>query len=203
MDETYSLVHRRRSTASTNAGRWGIISGASLCLYPFFTSSSSRKGVVDVTRVALWSVTSVPGNLVAPFGGDSSDPRQWAALSRARVKPLPEPFIGAALKGWLAVIGAGILLPCLRVLLWWKARTTPRGWRRESFSGSNVASAVLPQIERLRSSHHSGAPVPARHTLGHKSLIAAARRFVVQLAYFRKPEDPDPAIPDEPRDHTA
>jgi hypothetical protein len=73
-----------------------------------------------------------------------------------------------------------------------KDRSVPR-----KASGSSVASAILPQIERLRGNRLSSAPVPARHTPAHKWLIASARRVVSRFRYFQKRENPDTAAFDE------
>jgi hypothetical protein len=199
-DETYSVIHRRSSTASTNTGRWALEPRdlpPSLVLYPFYTSSSSERGAIDRSQGIRWWVTSASSNPVAPFGGDSVDPRRWAVLSRAKVEPVPA-------RDWPGMVAALTIVVCMSAgLLWWKARTKPRAGKWEWSSGLSVASAVLPRIERLRADHLSSAPIPVYHTPAHKRLVAMARRFVAQFAYFRKPENPDPAAPHETRDRTT
>ena len=206
-DNTYLLIHHRSSTASTNTGRWGLVPrdpSQSLWLYPFYASSISGRGAVGPVAAVGWRVTSVSSNLVAPFGGDSLDPHQWAVLSRAAVEPLPEATAVGAAKGWLGVVAALTVVVCVSIgLLLWRASTELRAGKRDWSSESSVASAVLPQIQRLRGDHLSGAPVPTRHALAHRWLVATARRFVAQFPYFRKPEDPDAATPHGTPDHTT
>ncbi len=67
---------------------------------------------------------------------------------------------------------------------WWVRRGA---WKREWSSGPRGASAVLPEIERLRKSGLSGAPVASHHSLAHRWLLAKAREVVAQLAFFNKP----------------
>jgi len=152
-------------------------------------------------KVVFWRVTSVSSNAVAPFGGDSLDPHQWAVLSRDTAGSLAD---GGGKPGTIGMLAAFAIILCVSIgWCGWKALMKSRAGRRERVSERSVASNVLPRIERLRHGHLSGAPVPARRALGRKWLVATARRFVAQLAYFRKPENPDPTAPHETRDHTA
>jgi hypothetical protein len=194
---TYSLIHRRSNIASTNTGAWGLPGVGILWLYPFYTSSASGRGVADRTVQVEWRLTCVASNRIAPFGGDSLEANQWAILSRTPVKPRSQPI---ATMGSLGMVAALIFLVCAG-LFWWKVRI--RAETRERSSKSNIAAALLPQLQRLREEHLEGAPVAAHPTLAHKRLLAMARRFVAHFAYFRKPEPPDPAASRESQDHNA
>jgi hypothetical protein len=60
-----------------------------------------------------------------------------------------------------------------------------RAWKREWSRGPG-ASAILPQIERLRESHHAARPAGARQTPAHRWLIDSARSALAQFPYFQR-----------------
>ncbi len=191
---TYSLVHRHSKLASTNAGCWQLAS-PDLYLTPFWMAT--RRGPVERQRLVCWWLTGPPNDLVAPFGGDSLNPRRWALLSRATV----EPALGGPAGGWYGLVAGLAVVLCVGVALHRginKALVPRPIWS----SGSSLGSAVVPQIRRLRDEALSHGPVPAHHAFAHRWLVATARRFVAQLAYFRKLENSDPAVPHQTRDHT-
>ena len=196
---TYSLIHRGPKTASTNAGRWEVAPGdAGVYLSPFFASSTWGNGAIDKADVVQWWVTSVSSNAAAPFGGDSFDPRRWAVLSTARLEPSPVASAVGRVWGLPAMVAVlATVLFMIAGLLCWKAWTGPRPPKQDWSSGTSMASAVLPQIEQLRSGRVSGATLSTRPMPARKRLIARARRLVAQFAYFRKPEN---SVADD--DHT-
>jgi len=84
-----------------------------------------------------------------------------------------------------------------RMRLWaWK-----RAGKREWSGGTRAASAILPEIERLRRAGLSGARTHARQTPAHRWLIATTRQLVARLAFFRNggQKNSDPASRDAQR----
>lgn len=210
-DGTYSLVRRLPGSALTNTGCWGL-SGAYLYLAPFDLFSAKGKGAIERSKWVRWWFTDVSTNQVVLFGGDSSDPHQWSVLRRAGGEPALTTDKGKPTRPPRAAIGpahsvtddlartigfslAAGLLVCvvLKFGLWvWSALPRARAARAERSSGPSLVSAVLPQIERLRANHLSGAAVAVPQTLVHKRLIAAAKRVVAHFTYFRRGANSDP-----------
>ncbi len=161
---------------------------------------------VERHRVLRWWFTDISTNEVLLFGGDSLDPHHWAVLSRAgggAIVPsgTVQPGIGDSggdgstertMIGITLVTALAVFLAVSIGLRWLKAESKARAEKYEWPGGPGVASAILPGIQRLRGAELSGAPRPARPTPAHNWLLAAARRFVAQLAFLRNQEDAKP-----------
>jgi hypothetical protein len=215
-DGTYTLVRRLSGSTLTNTGWWGL-SGAHLNLAPFDTFSPTGQGAIERHRLVRWWFTDVSTNQVVLFGGDSLDPHRWAVLSRVGGEPAVRTDIGKPPRplpvgiaparpggddltrtiGFSVVAGLAVCLAVSIGLRLWRALPRPRPGKQKWSSGSSAASAILPRIQRLRGSHLSVAPVPARQTPAHNWLIATARRVLAHLTYFRKRENPEPTAFDE------
>ena len=79
---TLVLTYKRSVTAFTNTGTWSLTSDAYLDLKPFWTSSLQKPQSIERHESTRWWITSWYTKGVAPFGGDSLDPDQWALLGR-------------------------------------------------------------------------------------------------------------------------
>lgn len=188
----FSLVHGGAGPVFTNYGSWAFVDGQ-LVLAPL--DVITRKGAPNHGGIARWGLVSLSSNQVAPLGGDSLDPRHWAVMSRDTALPLPEAVApggeGAPRRGQVAMVAALTALLCLSAgLLSWKALIRLRAYKRSRSAESSVASAILPEIERLRHSRLSGAPMGAQPTPAHNWLLATARRVVARLSYFRTRQNP-------------
>src|SRR5262249_46645486 len=112
---------------------------------------------------------------------------------------------GPPRRGRVAMVAALAVLLCVSAgLVSWKALPVLRAYiqriQRRS-SGSSVAPAILPEIERLRRSQHSGAPIRARPTPAHNWLLATARRVVARFSYFRTRENSVSQADETPHHH--
>ena len=204
---TYSLAHRGAGPVFTNGGCWFLIHGQ-LMLGPLETIT--RQGTVGYgggkDGVTYWGFVSLSSNQVALLGGDSLDPRYWAIMSRNTAVPLPEAVApkgeGPPRRGRVALVAALAVLLCVSAgLLSWKALRILRGYIQSRSTGSSVASAILPEIERLRHSHHSGVPISARPAPTHNWLLATARQVVARFSYFRTRENPASQADETPHHH--
>jgi hypothetical protein len=121
----YYCVRFLPGSAVTNTGHWGLSGpvGARLNLFPddLFSPTMDRATI-------HWWFTDVASNRVAIFGGDSTDTRQWAILSRIGAEPgVPSrpgpPVLSSPRRSLIpvAIIGAGLLV-CATVVIWLRFR---------------------------------------------------------------------------------
>lgn len=100
---------------------------------------------------------------------------------------------------WLGVEAVLAAFLCVSVWRRWQldaARRRAQAQRCWDWSGRPHATAViLPKIERLRKASLKGAPLPVRAISAHRRLVAAARQFILQMAYFQQSgtQSPDQA----------
>ncbi|HSU55639.1 MAG TPA: hypothetical protein VLT36_16405 [Candidatus Dormibacteraeota bacterium] len=203
----FSLVHRGAGPVFTNGGCWFLTRDARLMLdtlYPI-----TRYGTIEApgnARVTSWGFVRLSSNSVAPLGGDSSDPRHWAVMSRDTALPLPEAVAprgeGPPRRGRVAMIAVLTVLLCVSAgLLSWKTLRILRAYIPSRSIRSSAASAILPEIELLRHSPPSGVPIRARPTPAHNWLLATARQVVARLSYFRTRKNPVSHADETPHHH--
>lgn len=87
----------------------------------------------------------------------------------------------------LSIVAVLAVFLCVSIGLLGRATAIKRRAREKAWSsGPRSASAILPQVEKLRANNLSGAPGTARSSASHRCLIISARHLVSQLAYFRR-----------------
>jgi len=88
---------------------------------------------------------------------------------------------------WLIVLAVLIAYLCVSVGFRLCAEEARRRASEEQFTGTafNV-SVIAPQIQQLRQDHLAAARSRPRHFFYRTGLMAAARRMVTSLSYFRR-----------------
>jgi hypothetical protein len=88
---------------------------------------------------------------------------------------------------WLIVVAVLIAYLCVSVGLRWRAEEVRRRANEKQFTGTafNV-SAIAPRIQRLRQDHLAAERSRPHHSFYRTGLMAAARRMVANLMYFRR-----------------
>jgi len=184
----YSIAHHGAGPLLTNGGGWGIHDGH--LLFGSLVTITRQGAIGGYGGFTRWGFVRLSSNQVALIGGDSRDPRHWALMSRDTALPLPEAVAprgeGPPRRGQVAMVAALTVLFCLGAgLVSWKALKLLRAYKPVGVSESSAASAILPEIERLRHGHRSGVPIRPLPTPAHNWLLAAARRVVARFSYFR------------------
>jgi len=88
---------------------------------------------------------------------------------------------------WLIVLAVLIAYLCVSVGLRLCAEEARRRASEEQFTGTAFkVSAIAPQIQQLRRDHLAARSRPP-HSFYRTGLMAAARRMVTSLSYFRRP----------------
>lgn len=99
---------------------------------------------------------------------------------------------------WLGV--EAVLAAFLCVSVWRRWQSDPARRRdqaqgcRDSSRGPHATTIIRPKIERLRKASLKGAPLPVRATSAHRRLVAAARQFILQMAYFQQSRTQSPDL---------
>jgi hypothetical protein len=87
---------------------------------------------------------------------------------------------------WLIVLAVLIAYLCVSVGLRLRAEEARRRASEEQFMGTAFkVSAIAPQIQQLRRDHLAARSRPP-HSFHRTGLMAAARRMVTSLSYFRR-----------------
>ena len=87
---------------------------------------------------------------------------------------------------WLIVLAVLIAYLCVSIGVRLRAEETGRRASEEQSAGTAFkVSAIAPQIQQLRQDHLAASSRP-RHSFYRTGLMAAARRMVTSLSYFRR-----------------
>lgn len=87
---------------------------------------------------------------------------------------------------WLIVLAALVAYLCVSVGKRLRAEEARRRERERQFPGTAFdVSAIAPQINRLRQDHLAAVHSHPRHARYRTAMVAAVRRLVTSLAYFR------------------